>query len=299
MTRQAQSPRHEQKKLEQAFSPHERAHTAPPLRKYFLDSGLLKPEDAEKIEAIRRKKNISFAKAALSSGLIDRVALEYGLGVTHGFLHGDVARARIPADIHVGRNPYAKPATPYHQLRNRVLSRREAPKKILALGAVDKSVRSAVAAANLAASFSMMRKRILLVDLDTHRSPLAKMFGDPSAPGVLSCAHESNASDYIAGTMFVGVDLLPAGGNDDQNSRAGLAQLDLHKILDGLAPRYDYVLLNAPAAEAISDCELVWLAAQDVIALVRKNVSRLGDVDAFRQSVRAAGGDIYAALLIE
>ena len=268
------------------------------LADYLTRIGVLSDADLEKITNYQKNKRVSFAKAALALGLIDKGVLEYGLGVRHGFLRETEQAARVPGRITVGRNPYSKAATPFHQIRSRILAKKSTARKSFAISSVDRELDGAAFAANLAASMAVMGKNTLLIDLDFQQSPLAAIFGDAHAPGLMNSVDEKSALARIAETMFTNVDLL-AAGDKSSGVNTTLSQFNISKLVSMTEQKYDYVFVNTPAASAPSDREMIWLAVPDVIALMRKNATKISDVESFRQAVRATGGDIYAALLGE
>ena len=128
----------------------------------------------------------------------------------------------------------------------------------------------------LAGLLAQQGARVLVVDLDPHGSLTAYFGQDPDSisPSVydLFQAQAPAVESLILATEEAGISLLPASARLAALERqsVGLAGLGLvvHKALQGLTDKYDYVLLDSPPVlgvtmvNALAACELLLMPVQ-------------------------------------
>jgi len=109
-------------------------------------------------------------------------------------------------------------------------------------------------ATNLAISFSLTGKKVLLVDLDLHNSSLRKIFDSADMKGVTDFLMGNAAVDQLVQRVhgYENLYYLPAGTQNDEPS--GLLEnertVSLLKILEG---QFDLVLIDSPPIAMVTD----------------------------------------------
>ncbi|AIY43417.1 Tyrosine-protein kinase Wzc [Collimonas arenae] len=143
--------------------------------------------------------------------------------------------------------------------------------------------------ANVAVVLAAAGKRVLLVDVDMRKGQLHQYFG---------FARENGLSELVAGANTVeqslrrdvieNLDFLSTG-NLPPNPAELLMHENFAKLLQSLAPDYDYVMLDAPPVLAVSDSLIVARQAGAIYMVVRANVSTMGEIKESLKRLQQAG----------
>lgn len=131
-----------------------------------------------------------------------------------------------------------------------------------------------ITSANLAISLSQIYPKILLVDADMRKPVQHKLF---------ECSRDSGLSSVLAGTETLeaatvkGVrehlDLLPAGPIPP-NPAELLASKNMMKFLTEAGERYDYVIIDTPPVDVVTDALVFAGQVAGLVLVVRPDVCR-------------------------
>lgn len=157
--------------------------------------------------------------------------------------------------------------------------------RIVAVTAPAKGQGCTYTATNIAAAFAAMGRSVLLLELN-FRHPV-------SADGVISshigpAAFLAGKTDSIAAAIKhdnAGYDILPAE-NNVPNPALLLASRNLPKLVDTLARNYDYVIIDAPSADNLSDILSIASVADTTLLVVRAEVTTLAQIRKLNTLVR-------------
>lgn len=123
---------------------------------------------------------------------------------------------------------------------------------------------------NLAASFAIKGKKVLVIDLDMRRATLSKYINSP----------ETGISDYLNGQVKQlsdiivknqlqnNLDIIPVG-TIPPNPTELLFEKRLEQLLSELKPRYDYIFIDCPPIEIVADTTIIGKLADFTIFIVR------------------------------
>ncbi len=112
-------------------------------------------------------------------------------------------------------------------------------------------------------------RRALLIDGDLRLPRLHQEFGAPSSPGL---------SDYLKGDVDECAALqrgpveglmLMAGGTEVANPAELLAGNGLRRLVDRVAPCFDWVFIDSPAAVPIADANMIANVCDGVLMVVK------------------------------
>lgn len=130
-------------------------------------------------------------------------------------------------------------------------------------------------AVNLADALSRLGSRVLLMDCDLRRPSLAQKLFLPQEPGLSACLSgqcgpEALIRSWNPRKEGVRFDVIPAGPNPP-NPVELLSSARMHRLLEHLAPDYDYILLDLPPAGVVSDALVVAKETEGILLVVRRD----------------------------
>lgn len=188
------------------------------------------------------------------------------------------AREAFDPELTLLADPFGAQAEAFRELRSRLLLEalpESAPFTLAVVSAGAGEGRTYVAA-NLAAGFSQLGERTLLVDADLRAARLDRLFGVPGHSG-LSNVLSGFAAPEEALQRVSGLDnlwLLPAGPLP-ANPVDLLQRPAFEALLAAMREKFDRVVLDTAAASRGADCRVVAARCTASIALARRNATRL------------------------
>jgi len=171
------------------------------------------------------------------------------------------------------------------------LSRPATTNNIIMITGPTSGVGKSFVAANFSVVLASIGKRVLLIDADLRSGELHRYFCVPRGRGLSNVIMDgASVNAAIHHNVEKNVDLLTTGDQLD-NPAEQLAYGSFDSILNQVASRYDFVVIDtAPVLEA-SDAVTVAAYAGSIFNIVRRNVSSVEDIDnAYKELMRAGHG---------
>lgn len=146
-------------------------------------------------------------------------------------------------------------------------------KKILITSSISGEGKS-FASANLAISYSMTGKRVVLIDLDLHNSSLDKIFGTGSNIGVSEYLNEEVNEDQIVNDVknYNNLSFISSGGIKDDPSEL-LTENKINKLFEYLNDKYDIIVIDTAPVVLITDANLLSEYCDITLYVVRHKFS--------------------------
>lgn len=129
---------------------------------------------------------------------------------------------------------------------------------------------------NLALAFAETNRSVLLIDCDTRKPKLHRIFDIPNDTGLLDILaqkeplDEARTADEWRKTRFEGVCIVPSGP-DRESSQALLHSQRLRELMDLARRRFDVVLIDTPPMMHLADARIVGSLVDGVVLVVRSN----------------------------
>jgi capsular exopolysaccharide synthesis family protein len=129
---------------------------------------------------------------------------------------------------------------------------------------------------NLASTLSLIDKRVVIIAADLRKSKMHKAFEVDNDKGLSTyLANQHQIEDVLLQTHIESLDFIPSGPNPPNPSE--LIQSERMKVLiDYLAERYDYVLVDTAPVGLVSDSVPLIRQSDINIFVIRSGVSRVG-----------------------
>src|SRR5712691_3546429 len=211
--------------------------------------GKLGAQDIERVLQLQQRQGSRFGEAAVRVGLITKVDLEGALAAQYDFPHLLPGTGGISTEIVVAYEPFHPRAEELRALRTQLLirwSKAEVRHRVLAIVSPGSGEGRSYVAANLAAVFSQLGERTLLIDADLRAPRQHRIFNVPDRIGlsaVLSGRADRGAVVPIpeCGTLS----LLPAGACPP-NPQELLLRPAFATLLEELRAEFDLIIFDTP-----------------------------------------------------
>ena len=176
------------------------------------------------------------------------------------------------------------------------LAGQEGCKIILVTSALQGEGKS-ISALNLAISFAEAENRVLLIDCDLRRPKLARLLRKSSRVGL---------SNVLLDPLQLGEVILPGGvdrldvilsGDIPPNPSELLGSARMESLLAHLRKRYDYVILDTPPVNMVTDAVVLAPKSDGVLFVVRAGQSERGPVTHAVEQLEYAHAKILGFIL--
>jgi protein-tyrosine kinase len=270
------------------------------MGRMLVEQGKLTPRDAERIAQFQREKGLRFGEAAQQLQLVSELDVRKVLACQFDFPYLQPDDPRLDPELVAAYDPHGPAAEVLRAIRSQLLLRWfEAGRKGLAVVGINPGDGSSRLCANLAISLAQIGKHVLLIDGNLKRPRQEHLFRLGKRQGLSDllagrCGNE--VVQHVAG--FRTLSVLPAG-TPVPNPQELLGQSALRALLDTLGANRDVVLVDAPAFSFSADAFTLAARVGGVLLLVRKDATRLADVNAVNAQLGAIGVEVVGSVLLD
>ncbi len=165
-------------------------------------------------------------------------------------------------------------------------------RKIIAVTSANPSEGKSTTCSNFAISFANAGFRTLLVECDLRKPNLAKNFNIKPKFGLSSVLGGfCSVQDAIEENVISNLDII-AAGDIPPNPSELIGSEAMRTFLKASAESYDYVFLDTPPVNVVTDSQLMNDIIAGLIFVVRENSTTHPDVQSALEKVRLANGKI-------
>ena len=253
--------------------------------------------------AHQQKTGLKFGEAAVALGFIKREDVLWALSQQFHYPYQAQNDISVCAELVAATKPFEAASEFFRDVRSQLISNmfagQEQP-KALAICSPNVGDGKSFFAANLAVAFSQLGGRTLLVDADMRTPRLHEIFGIESPKtglsGILSSRNETNVIrpiDALPSLFLLPVGVIPP------NPLELIQRPVFDLLINELVRKFDYVLVDTPAASHGADARLVAAKCGASVAIARKGQT---SVPAMRQLVNVLskrGQDFGGVILNE
>lgn len=245
---------------------------------FIAQANNLSAEEVERILNHQKREGLKFGEAAVSLGLAKSEDVLWALSQQFHYPYSANSSAGTSAELVLAHKPFGHQAEAFRVLRSQINMRLYAtdePRRALAVVSPESGDGKSFFSANLAIGFSQLGGRTLLLDADMRTPRLHEIFGIEGGAGlsnILSGRVESNVIRPVRDlpSLF----LLPVG-TLPPNPLELLERPAFGFLLRELQSKFDYVIVDTPAASQGADYAVIAARCGAALLLARQDRSRM------------------------
>jgi len=268
----------------------------------LMDAGRITPEAAERILKLQKEKNLRFGEAAVELGLLTEDDIQHALAHQFDYPYLVPGDSSVSQEVVAAFKPFSASVEQLRALRSQLMLRCLNPDnedRSLAIVSPEKGEGRSYIAANLAVVFSQLGERTLLIDADLRRPRQHQIFCLGNPPGLSAILSGRAEPENVISRIpnLLGLSVLPAGAVPP-NPQELLGRPAFSALLQYCRQHYDVVLIDTPAGRT-SDAETIAAKASAALAVGRKNITAIGNLQEMVTSIRRSGTPVVGAVLNE
>lgn len=243
----------------------------------------LSADQVERILSYQVQHGVKFGEAAVALGFAKQEDVAWALARQFDYHYANKTSSSISDEVVVATKPFSDQAEIFRATRSHLLETAFAKpdnRPALVMLSTATGDGKSYFAANMAASFSQLGARTLLIDADLRTPRQHEIFGvDGKAglSGILSGRAETKLIHPVEDLPSLYV--LPAGvvppNPIELVQRAAFSQL-----IQDLKKKFDFIIVDAPSSELGSDARVIATHCGMALAICRRNKTRIDALQA-------------------
>lgn len=149
---------------------------------------------------------------------------------------------------------------------------------------------------NLAVSFAQMGKKTLLIDGDMRNPTIHRMFSQTAKNGLSEILAGLTDSITVSKTDIDNLSILTSG-KIPPNPAELLASPRMDKLLDFVKEHYDYVFIDTPPINLVTDATVFAQKATGYVVIIKTDVTRTPELRNTVSIIENIGGNILGFLI--
>jgi len=243
----------------------------------------LSDEQVEQILLYQREHGVRFGEAAVALRLASQDDVLWALSQQFHYPFAPEGRPHHNSELVVAAHPFGDQAEAFRELRSQLMqgvldTNADGPRRALAVVSPNTGDGKTFFAANLAAAFSQLGGRTLLVDADMRTPRQHALFGVDGSKGlsnVLAGRSESHVVHRVDDMPSLYV--MPVG-TVPPNPLELVQRPAFSLLLHELNNKFDYVLVDTPAAVHGADARVIAAKCGAALAIGRRGKTRMPDM---------------------
>ena len=189
-------------------------------------------------------------------------------------------------------------AESYKSIRTNIMfSLGTSDKKIIAVSSPNPSDGKSTASANIAIAFAQTDSKVLLIDADMRKPVQHKTFKLSNTKGLSTLiVNMSTPEESIKQSVVENLDVLTSGPMPPNPSEL-LSSEQFAKLMKKLAKEYDYIIIDTPPVNVVSDAMVMTNLVSGVVLVVKHKVTTYGDISEALKQFEFAGANMLGFVL--
>ena len=271
----------------------------------LIDSGLLKPEDAERVLLLQKEQNLRFGDAAVRLGLLTESDIQYALSrqFAYAYLRKTSGEKKPVSDELVAAyEPFSPRVEQLRAIRSQLMLRwfdKADDRQVLTIIGTERGEGRSYLAANLAVVFSQLGERTLLVDADLRNPRQHELFYLENKVGFSTLLSGRSREEAIVRIPdLAGLCVLPAGPVPP-NPLELLNRLNFDEFLIQAKSTFDIVIIDTPAMSVGEDAAMISVRTGAALAVARSAQTKVAAFSDLLQGLMNAGVSVVGSVLNE
>lgn len=172
----------------------------------------------------------------------------------------------------------------------------QAEKKSFTVSSANEAEGKSTTSINVAIAFSQLGCRVLLIDTDMRRSSVHKKLRISNEKGLSSLLGGFTTLEETIHQVNPNLDVIPAGAIPPNPSEL-LASQQMKELLTKLHSMYDYIVLDAPPVNVVSDALVVAPQTSGIVFVVRDHVTQHSQIQKALKNINFAGAHTLGLVL--
>jgi len=169
--------------------------------------------------------------------------------------------------------------------------------KIIGISSAEPMEGKSINCLNLAITFAQTNVRVLLIDCDLRLPKQAGLIAMDAIPGISNVlVGMSTIKKAIQKTCYSGLDVI-LSGDIPPNPSELLGSENMKKVIDDLSQNYDYIFVDLPPINVVSDAAVMSKSLSGVVLIVRAIVSKRDSVVKAINQLELSGTNIIGIVL--
>lgn len=172
-------------------------------------------------------------------------------------------------------------------------------RKVVAISSPNPSEGKSTTAANTAIAFAQTDSRVLLIDADMRKPVQHKAFKVKNDVGLSTLIiGKSSLAKSVKSNVVNGLDLLPSGPMPPNPSEL-LASEQFKKLLERLSQDYDYVIIDTPPVNVVSDAMVMKDSINGILLVLKYGETTYADVTNCMKQIELANASMFGFIVNE
>ena len=150
---------------------------------------------------------------------------------------------------------------------------------------------------NLAISIAQTGKKVLLIDADLRRPAVARLLVEKASPGLTEVlSGDATVQEAVHTEVYSNLDIL-FSGEIPPNPSELLSSEELAALIETNTEKYDYILVDTPPVNIVTDACVIANLLDGVLLLVREGRASKEDVRQAINNLQLTGANILGYIL--
>lgn len=172
----------------------------------------------------------------------------------------------------------------------------QSDKKIIAISSSLKGEGKSTTSVNIAIALSLLNNKVLLIDCDLRKATIHKKLKLENTVGITSVLAGFSTLEEAIATINPHLSVITSGPIPP-NAAELLSSKKMDELLDTLNEEYDYVIIDTPPINVVSDALVIAAKTSGLILVVKDNYIDHSDFERTLSSIELAGVRVLGAVL--